>query len=54
MIIPDEDHAGRCLEAIGELTAKVGDGVCQAAFLFWVSIISIPSLNMMPWMTFGN
>ncbi|MBL4872222.1 MAG: HNH endonuclease [Rhodobacteraceae bacterium] len=37
-----------------ELTAKVGDGVCQAAFLFWVSIISIPSLNMMPWMTFGN
>jgi len=37
-----------------ELTAKVGDGVCQAAFLFWVSIISIPSLNVMPWMTFGG
>ncbi|MFT4999328.1 MAG: hypothetical protein ACI875_000322, partial [Planctomycetota bacterium] len=37
------------LEGKLEITAKVGDGVCQAAFLFWVSIISIPSLNVMPW-----
>ena len=37
-----------------ELTARVGDGDRQAAFLVWVSIISSPSVNVMPWMTFGN
>jgi hypothetical protein len=37
-----------------ELAAKVGDGDRQAALLFWVSIASSPSVNVMPWMTFGN